>query len=495
MSNLKSSLLSRHRRALLGAAAALAVVGGLAALGASPVHALRVAHAEAPLAVRPTGFADVVARVKPAVVAVIVKRDNPQNAQADAGDIPDLSPDLSPDHPLFRFFRPFRDERGQPAPRPNAAQGSGFFISNDGYLLTNNHVVEGGSAYKIITDDGQTLHGKLVGRDPRTDLALLKVDADKPLPFVNFASAQPRIGDWVVAIGNPFGLGGTVTAGILSARGRDIGAGPYDDFLQIDAPVNRGNSGGPTFNLDGDVIGINTAIYSPTGGSVGIGFAIPATIAQNIVAQLRRDGSVQRGWLGVQIQPVTDEIAASLGLEAAIGALVADVQPSSPAARAGVKPGDAILAINGEAVHDSRDLQRRIAALPPGTSHKLDILRRGQRSTLSVDLGKLPGEQERADTPGASAPATLGSLGLTLSPATSPDKGVAIAAVDPRGMAAAMGMKAGDIILDVAGEPVAKPADVQAKLADARANGQKSVLARVKSKGRVLFVPLPLQQG
>ncbi|OQW49254.1 MAG: hypothetical protein A4S15_14240 [Candidatus Raskinella chloraquaticus] len=491
MSNQNSSLLSRHRRALLGAAAALALVGGFAAGSALPVHALSTARAEAPVSIRPTGFADVVARVKPAVVAVIVQRDNVQNSSADANDIPELSPD----HPLYRYFRQFRDERGQQAPRPSAAQGSGFFITNDGYLLTNNHVVEGGSAYKIITDDGQKLNGKLVGRDPRTDLALLKVDADKPLPFVNFASAQPRIGDWVVAIGNPFGLGGTVTAGILSARGRDIGAGPYDDFLQIDAPVNRGNSGGPTFNLDGDVIGINTAIYSPSGGSVGIGFAIPATLAQTVVAQLRKDGTVVRGWLGVQIQPVTDEIAASLGLSATTGALVADVQPSSPAARAGVKPGDAILAIDGEAVHDSRDLQRRVAALLPGTSYKLDIQRRGQKSTLTVNLGKLPGDQERADAPDERSPATLGSLGLTLSPATGEGKGVTIAAVDPRGVAAAKGIKAGDIILDIAGEPVAKPADVQAKLADARSNGQKSVLARIQSKGRSIFVPLPLQQG
>ena len=492
MSN-NSSFLARHRRTLLGAAAAIALAGSATLGGALLTHGPSTARAEVAATVRPSGFADVVARVKPAVVAVIVKRDaapGPASVQEDV-------PELSPDHPLYRFFRQFRDRREQQGQPRGSAQGSGFFISADGYLLTNNHVVEGGGEYHVVTDDGRDLRAKLVGRDARTDLALLKVDADKPFPFVTFSASQPRVGDWVVAIGNPFGLGGTVTAGIVSARGRDIGSGPYDDFLQIDAPVNRGNSGGPTFNLDGEVIGINTAIFSPSGGSVGIGFAIPSNVAENVVAQLRKDGAVVRGWLGVRIQPVTEEIAGSIGLGEAKGALVADIEPASPAARAGVKPGDVILAIDGTAIRDSRDLQRRVAALKPGSSQRLDVLRRGQKQTVTVEFGQLPGEPEQAqlapDSEGE--PSRLGGLGLTLVPAKRGGEGVTIAAVDPRGPAASQGIRAGDVILDIGGETVAQPADVRAKLADARQSGLRSVLARIRQNGRSLFVALPVQQG
>lgn len=496
MSN-PSSFFMRRRRVLLSAAAALALVGGIVTGVGLPGKVPVAAHAEVSTTVRPTGFADVVSRVKPAVVAVIVERKAQQNASDDASSLPDLSPD----DPLYRFFRQFKQFRefrgGQPPKAEHlVAQGSGFFISGDGYLLTNNHVVEDGAAFKIVADDGKHYAAKLIGRDPRTDLALLKVDANQAFPFVALAKTAPRVGDWVVAIGNPFGLGGTVTAGIVSARGRDIGAGPYDDFLQIDAPVNRGNSGGPSFNLDGEVVGINTAIFSPSGGSVGIGFAIPANVAQTVVAQLQKDGKVVRGWLGVQIQPVTDDIATSLGLNEPQGALVAEVQPDSPAAKAGVKAGDAILTLNGESLKDSRDLQRRVASLAPGSSHNIEVLRNGERLTLNVKFGILPNETAQADTPrdGGATPSNVASLGLTLAPHKD-GRGVVVADIDPDGAAATRGLHRGDVILDIGGETVSNPADVKAKLSRAREDGRKIVLAHVRTNGKSVFVPLPVTQG
>jgi serine protease Do len=332
-------------------------------------------------------FADVVDRVKPAVVSVRVK----MQTVADDGEGPEFAPrDLPPNHPLQRYFRQFRGEGGGPArPRGRAeSQGSGFFISADGYVVTNNHVVEHAGAVQVTTDDGRTLDAKVIGTDPKSDLALLKVNDEGTYPFVKLAGTAPRVGDWVVAIGNPFGLGGTVTAGIVSARGRDIGAGPYDDFLQIDAPVNRGNSGGPTFNLAGEVVGINTAIASPSGGSVGIAFAIPADEARSIVASLKENGSVARGFVGVQIQPVTKEIAEAIGLKEAKGALVADAVKGSPAERTGIRTGDTITAVNGEAVREPRDLSRRIASLAPGKTVVLTVWRDGRERSVSLEIGR-----------------------------------------------------------------------------------------------------------
>ena len=258
------------------------------------------------------------------------------------------------------------------------------------YLVTNNHVVENAREVEILMDDGRTFDARVVGADPRTDLALVKVDADgEAFPYVEFAPERSRIGDWVVAIGNPFGLGGTVTAGIVSAEARDIGAGPYDDFIQIDAPINRGNSGGPTFNLRGQVVGVNTAIFSPSGGNVGIAFAIPAHVAQSVTTQLRADGAVTRGFLGVQVQGVTPEIAEAIGLGLARGALIAQPQPDTPAERAGLRSGDVILAVDGARVEDHRDLTRRIAAIPPGTEVPITVFRKGRESTIDVRIGKL----------------------------------------------------------------------------------------------------------
>ena len=340
MNNSQNSF-SQTRKRLLAAVASIAVAGaigfGAVTSGTVPVlaDAVRVDAPQAP------SFADVVQQVSPAVVSVQVK-GNIQPASMGEADVfggQQGFDDLPDDHPMKRFFRQFRGEEGPKQgkrferqgpgkPRP-VAQGSGFFISEDGYLVTNNHVVEGGSAFTVVMDNGTELDAKLIGSDPRTDLAVLKVDgAGTKFTYVNFTDdSKVRVGDWVVAVGNPFGLGGTVTAGIVSARGRDIGAGPYDDFIQIDAAVNRGNSGGPAFNLNGEVVGINTAIFSPSGGNVGIAFAIPASTAKEVVKDLMKSGTVQRGWLGVQIQPVNKDIAESLGLKDAKGALVSDAEP------------------------------------------------------------------------------------------------------------------------------------------------------------------------
>jgi serine protease Do len=313
---------------------------------------------------------------------------------------------------------------------------------------------------------------------------------------VNFADREPRIGDWVVAVGNPFGLGGTVTAGIVSARGRDIGAGPYNDYIQIDAPINKGNSGGPTFNLDGNVIGVNTAIFSPSGGSVGIGFDIPAEAAKMVVAQLKERGFVDRAWLGVQVQPVTAEIADSLGLKKAEGALVAEPQADSPAAKAGVAAGDVITAIDGAAIKDSRELARKIGTMAPGSRVKMTLTRKGEVKTMDLTLAKMP-DQKQAKAQGEKDASTDGPrLGLNLAPAKdvggAGSEGVAVVGVDPNGPASERGIKTGDVILDVGGKTVANVADVRKALTDARSAGKNSILLRVKSAEATRFVAMPI---
>ena len=329
-------------------------------------------------------FADLVEKVKPAVVSVRVKAQ-----VASAGDEQSLD-DIPPQ--LRRFFR----ERGEgampnrPQPRQSMSQGSGFFVSQDGYVVTNNHVVENAVEVQLVTDSGKTLEAKVVGTDPRTDLALLKVKDSGNYPYVQLADAKARIGDWVLAIGNPFGLGGTVTAGIVSAQGRDIGSGPYDDFIQIDAPINRGNSGGPTFNQAGEVVGVNTAIYSPSGGNVGIAFAIPASTVKQVIESLKKDGTVARGFIGVQIQPVTTEMADAIGLKDAKGALVAEAQGNGPAAKAGIRRGDTITAVNGEAIKDARELSRKIATFAPGTKTTITVFREGKSRDVTFEVGRQP---------------------------------------------------------------------------------------------------------
>ena len=344
---------------------------------------------------KPVGFADIVEKVKPAVISVRVKIDRPVASNSNSED------DLPFPHgsPFEKFFRQF-GMPGTPG-MPNGheiitGQGSGFFISSDGYAVTNNHVVQNAETVQVTTDDGKSYSAKVIGTDPRTDLALIKIDG-KDFPYVKLSDNAPRVGDWVLAVGNPFGLGGTVTAGIVSARGRDIGAGPYDDFIQIDAPVNKGNSGGPTFDVDGNVIGVNTAIFSPSGGSVGIAFAIPADTVKSVIAQLRDKGAVTRGWIGVQIQTVTPDIADSMGLKQASGALVSEPQKDSPAAKAGIASGDVITSVNDQPVKDARDLARKIGTMAPGTSVKLGMIHQGAEKTVTLTLGTLPNEKQAAN--------------------------------------------------------------------------------------------------
>jgi serine protease Do len=338
-------------------------------------------------------FADVIDRVKPAVVSVRVRMQTASARQPFGDNSQFQTPDLPPGHPLERFFREFREQQpGGPRQGPrrrSQSQGSGFFVSADGFVVTNNHVVDNGAEVEIVMDDGRTIEARVVGTDPKTDLALLKVDGSD-FPYVKLAPQKARVGDWVLAVGNPFGLGGTVTAGIVSAQHRDIGAGPYDDFIQIDAPVNRGNSGGPTFNLAGEVVGVNTAIFSPSGGNVGIAFAIPASTVEQVVGSLKENGSVTRGFIGVQMQPVTKEIADAIGLKEPRGALVAESIKDGPAAKAGIQSGDTIVAVDGETIKEARDLSRKIANVAPGKTVNLTVYRDGKERTVAIEVGKQP---------------------------------------------------------------------------------------------------------
>jgi serine protease Do len=492
-------LLSGRRLALLASAAGLSAVLVFGSGGFAPPFSSLTTPAHAQTAQRPVGFADIVEKVKPAVISVRVKMNaGPQMSEL-SGEDP-----FGPNSPFHYFFRRFGQEvpgmrGGAPRRQFTTGQGSGFFISADGYAVTNNHVVDKAESVEVTTDDGKTHTAKVIGTDPRTDLALIKVEGGGDFPHVRLADQAPRIGDWVLAVGNPFGLGGTVTAGIVSARGRDIGAGPYDDFIQIDAPVNKGNSGGPTFDVDGNVIGVNTAIFSPSGGSVGIAFAIPAETVKSVVGQLKDKGKVTRGWIGVQIQPVTADIADSLGLKQARGALVSEPQDGSPAAKAGIKSGDVIVSLNGEPVPDARTLARHISSMPPGTAVKIGIVRNSHDETLSMTLGELPKERQasldtnkKSDQQGTDLP----RLGLSLAPAADVDgagnKGVVVTQVDPDGAAAAHGFKTGDVILDVGGKSVNAPADVRRALTDAKSDGRRTVLMRIKSEQGTRFVALPL---
>ena len=399
---------------------------------------------------------------------------------------------------LREFFRRFGENgmpgEGRRGQRPQVRQGvgSGFFISADGYVVTNNHVVDGAKTVQVTTEDGRTLDAKVIGSDSKTDVALLKVTEGGNFPFVKLAKASPRVGDWVVAIGNPFGLGGTVTSGIVSARGRDIGAGPYDDFLQIDAPINKGNSGGPTFNLQGEVVGMNTAIYSPSGGSVGLAFAVPASTVQTVVDQLQQDGRVSRGYLGVQIQPLTKELAEGFGLSTEKGALVAGAQDGTPAEKAGLKSGDVITAVDGEPVANARELTRKIGALKPGAKAEISYLRDGKERTATIALASQPGEKEAKAAP-ARAMTACRSSGSSLRPAR------AKASPSPPSIPTARrplkGVKEGDVILEVGGQAVSKPADVKAGLEAAHKAGKKAVLLRVKSKDGTRFVAIVMPKA
>ena len=453
----------------------------------------------------PAGFADIVAKVKPAVISVRIKVSAEPALLQDNRDDEERQIPVQPGSPLDKFFQRFGDQFGRQfgphAPQRHdtiTGEGSGFFISADGYAVTNNHVVNRAKSVQVTTDDGTVYTAKVVGADPKTDLALIKVDGNKDFPFVKFAEHAPQVGDWVVAVGNPFGLGGTVTAGIVSARGRDIGAGPYDDYVQIDAPINKGNSGGPAFDVNGNVIGVNTAIFSPSGGSVGIGFDIPADTAKLVVGQLKENGHVTRGWLGVQIQPVTADIADSLGLKKAAGAMVDEPQSGSPAAKAGIQSGDVITAVNGAPVKDARELARAIGTMAPDTSVKLDIVRNSEPRTITVTLAQMPNEQRANadDSDGVKPTSGVPHLGLQLAPASevsgAGDKGVVITAVEPDGPAAEQGLETGNVILEVSGKPVANAGDVRKALSEAKSQGKHQILIRAKMGDATRFVALPL---
>ena len=501
MTNLPT--VTRPRRVL--AARRLVLLASVAGLGAAVLFTSPgapqlglpsfAAAARADTAQRPVGFADIVEKVKPAVISVRVKVDGGSRTMGFSNR--DLPPGLE------QFFRRFgMPDQTPDEPRGNRGrnfvmgQGSGFFISADGFAVTNNHVVDKAESVEVTTDEGKTYTAKVIGTDPKTDLALIKIDGRNDFPHVKLSETNPRVGDWVLAVGNPFGLGGTVTAGIISARGRDIGAGPYDDFIQIDAPVNRGNSGGPTFDVDGNVIGVNTAIFSPSGGSVGIAFAIPADTAKIVVAQLKENGHVTRGWLGVQIQPVTADIANSLGLKNAAGAIVDEPQSGSPAAQAGIKSGDVITAVNGVQVKDARELARTIGMMAPDTSVKLDIVRNGEPRSVTATLAQVPNEQQAKADDSAQRTSGVPHLGLQLAPARdvsgAGDKGVVVTGVEPDSPAAEGGFQSGNVILEVGGKPVADAGDVRNALSEAKSQGKHQILIRAKMGDATRFIALPL---
>lgn len=467
------------------------------ALVASMAIAPLVATVDAQAASERPQFADLIEANRLAVVNIRTTVTTTRGAARMRG-----APEMGP-APLDEFFRRFFGEAPEGATRPHppvTGQGSGFVISAEGHIVTNNHVIENAAEITVVFDDGSTLPAKLVGTDPKTDLALLKVEADEALPFVRFGdSDKARIGDWIVAIGNPFGLGGTATAGIISARGRDLQAGPYDDFIQIDAPINRGNSGGPVFNTDGEVIGVNTMIYSPNGGSVGIGFAIPSALVTDIVADLKADGSVQRGWLGVQIQGVTEEIADGLGLDEGRGALIARVESGSPADKAGLKSGDVILDYDGDEIETVKDLTRRVARTDADETVEVGIWRDGKRRERDVSIGVL----SEAPVQLASAEETRhGRLGLELAPLDQDTRrqyripedvaGALVTNVDPRGPAARQGVRPGDVISMVGQKPVESPDQVQDEIEAAAGDDRDHVLLRIERNGGSRFIAMKL---
>jgi serine protease Do len=501
---------SRLARTLIAGVSAVALLAGL---GIAEFSHVPPSHAAEPIqaqAARPglPDFADLVQRVKPAVLSVQVDIDpSVRTAVRDDEDQPGPFQGENPfkGTPFEHFFDKFgHGQPGQNGPGGGnnhnrqemvKALGSGFFISADGYAVTNNHVIDGAAKIEVVTDAGKTFRAKLIGADPKTDLALLKVEGREEFPFVKMAPTMPRIGEWVLAVGNPYGLGGTVTAGIVSAENRDIGSGPYDDFIQIDAPVNKGNSGGPTFNLNGEVIGVNTAIYSPSGGSVGIAFDIPTTTVQQVIPILKDKGHLERAWLGVAIQPVTADIAQSLGLDDAKGAIITAPQEDSPAVKAGLKAGDVIVKVDGKVIDDARSLTRLIGGMAPDSKADLTILRDGREQAVHVTLGSMPDEPKQQLAETGRQGDSMGKLGLSVAPAASfagkGASGLVVVEVDPSGAAADLGIQPGDVILKIGDRDVNSAKDLRAALAEAKSRGRSKALALVKSGGAERYVALP----
>src|SRR5512144_2062122 len=490
----------RSRR--VRAAVTALMLGG--AIGVGPIMTSAPALASA----TPESFADLIDQVGPSVVLITAKEPRTERETADSST-PQL-PELFRQGPLRDFFERFVEHGmlGVHMPEPHAhrtALGSGFIISSDGIVVTNNHVIGESEKIEITLTDGSHFPARLLGKDDKTDLAVLKISADRPLPSVGCGdSDRMRVGDWVVAVGNPFGLAGTATAGIVSSRGRDLGSGPYDDFIQIDAPLNSSNTGGPLFNGDGKVVGVNTAIFSPNGGSIGIGFAIPSNIAEKIVTELQEKGSVQRGWLGVAIQPVTPEVAESLALNKPEGALVAAVTDGSPAAKAGVRQGDVVLAFNGTPVTTPRELSRAVADATIHSKATLGVWRDNREITLDVRVGEMSrkvasaeGRPQRSAKPHRGG-LELSALGLTLAPIDSGTRaryslpkgvrGALVASVDERADAAEKGLKPGDVITRVNQETIAGPSDVASAVEKAKAAHRKSILLLVEREGNQRFI-------
>ena len=508
-----SRFFNRHRQAVaLGSAASLVLIG-LGAFALVPgVHPAPdtaprlMASAEPSMQATPPrmlengapfSFADLVERVSPAVVTITA--ETTVTASAGADDLP---------APFREFFNPFG--QGAPVQRKAISAGSGFIIERDGLIVTNNHVIENAHKITVKLPDGRSFDAKLIGSDQLTDIALLRIKSDKPLPTVEFGDdRQVRVGDWVVAVGNPFGLSNSVTAGIVSSLGRDIGSGPYTDFIQIDAPINHGNSGGPTFDLRGQVIGMNSQIFSPSGGSVGIGFAIPASTLHDVVAQLQAHGHVERGYLGVNIQSITPEIASSLNIASPKGAIVAEVVPGGPAATSGFQQGDVVVALNGRTVEDSRDLTRHIASLPAGVSATFTIIRNGEQRDLTAKIGHRPDQRVAADDGGngsdagpSQGSAVVQSMGLGLAAVTPQTRrnfnidagvdGVLVTRVDPNSDAGDKGIQPGDVVLSVANKPVRTPKEVQSVVTAARSSGRHTVLLLVATQGGTRFVAVDI---
>jgi serine protease Do len=482
------------------------ILAALAVTTALVAPAIAVPLLTAPPAIAgeamPRDFSDLAAKVTPAVVnvAVTMKAGNDDEAM----QMSDRDRSGNQQEMMEEFMRQFSERFGQKghvqkAPQKAQAVGTGFIIDPSGIVVTNFHVAGKADSITVTLSDGRKLPAKLLGGDEKTDLAVLKVESDKKLPYVEFEdSSKLKVGQPVMAVGNPFGLGGTVTTGIVSARGRDIQSGPFDDYIQTDAAINRGNSGGPLFDMDGKVIGINTAIFSPSGGSIGLGFAIPASLAQPVVAQLKDHGRVERGLLGVQIQPVTDEIASSLSLGSSNGALVAQVEPDSAAMKAGIKSGDVIKSVDGKDIATVRDLTRTIAAAAPGSTVKVGLMRDGKDMTISAKLGdSKPTKEAKVDEQKTPEKASPGSFGFSLAP-LSPDtrqqlglkdnvNGALVAAVEPGSPADEQGLKAGDVLQQVGKEQVSDAKEAVAKLKDAKAS-KKPVLMKVYREGMTRFV-------
>ena len=478
------------RRMLLGTtAAAIGAVGLM-----MPMQGTAQTATVAPIAwTQPANLADLIEVVSPAVVKITATHSGKT-----AENIPqNMLPDNLPEGPMGEMFKRFFDEQ-QGGPKqfrnaqPTQALGSGFVIDEDGIIVTNNHVVEGADKLSVTLKDGREFDATLLGTDPKTDLAVLKIDAGGKLPSVKWGNSDKlRVGDPVFAVGAPFGLSGSVTSGIVSARGRDIGAGPYDDFIQVDAPINKGNSGGPLFDAQGNVVGVNTAIYSPSGGSVGIGFSIPAELAKPIVSEIAANGQVERGWLGVSIQNVTNDIAESLGLDKAKGVIVDSVQDNSPAQQAGVKSGDVIIGFGDTEIGDVGDLTLAVADAEIGKNTEMKVYRGGKTVVLEPKIAKLKTDGTKVASSDMSPDINMGSLGLALQ---AEGDSVIVMAVEPDSGAASVGLQEGDIIVSINQKPVNSLADVNAVIDDATEAGRPSVLVQIERDGNRRFVAIPFSE-